>query len=150
MTLKTRQLTTYKAKDFSPTFSPDGSLIAFVCGEIDDSGENLEIYLMDKDGQNRRRITNRPGTDRYVSWSPDGKYLIYTCSHPATTGERLMIMDLEKIKSSKVDFDRTPLEEEVDAYIKCSGVFCLLPEQLVRKTYPDSYFGTERFPDWKY
>ena len=150
-TKELKQLTTYKAKDFSPVYSPNGELIAFVCGEVTSNGEeNLEIYLMDKDGNNRRKITRNLGTDRYVGWSPDGKFLIYTSSNPKSTAERLMVMDIEAMKSSKIDFDRTPLEDEIDVEPKCVGLFCLLPESIIRKTYPDTYFGTERYPDWEF
>jgi hypothetical protein len=61
-----------------------------------------------------------------------------------------MIMDIEKMKISKLDFDRSPLEQEIDAKPQCVGLFCLLPEGIIRKTYPDTYFGTERYPDWKF
>jgi len=146
-----KQLTTYKAKDFSPAFSPDGSLIAFVCGEITSGGEeNLEIYLMDKNGQNRRRITRNLGTDRYVVWSPDGRCLIYTSSRPTTTAERLNIIDIEKMKASEIDFDREPLDVEIDSTPRGVLLFSLLPENMLRKFYPVSYFGTERYPDWKF
>ena len=145
-----KQLTSYKARDFSPAFSPDGSLIAFVCGEVNATGEeDLDIYLMDNNGQNRRRVTGNLGTDRYVAWSADGNFLIYTSSRPDSTAERLMIMDIGKMKLSKVDFDRHLLNVEIDAAPKGVGVFRLLPEQVLKKIYPDTYFGTERCPDWK-
>ena len=34
---------------------------------------NLEIYVMDGDGRNQRRLTVNPSVDRYPTWSPDGK-----------------------------------------------------------------------------
>ncbi|MFH1413796.1 MAG: DPP IV N-terminal domain-containing protein [Candidatus Omnitrophota bacterium] len=146
-----KQLTTYKERDFSPAYSPDGSSIAFVCGRITGMGdENLEIYLMDQDGKNKRRITKNLGTDRYVSWSPDGKFLIYTSSKPHSVAERLMVFDVESIKLSKIDFDRGSLEKEINAETRCTGLFCLLPESIIKKTYPENYFGTERYPDWKF
>jgi len=146
-----KQLTTYKYKDASPTYSPDGSLIAFVCGEVDAAGnENLEIYLMDKNGQNRRRITRNLGTDRYVAWSPDGKFLVYTSSHPKSVAERLMVVDIERMRTSKIDFDREPLDTEIDSVPQGVFLFSLLPKNILRKFYPQSYFGTERYPDWKF
>ena len=145
-----RQLTTYNARDFSPAYSPDGGLIAFVCGEATLIGdENLDIYLLDKDGENRRRITRTPGVERFVGWSGDGKYLIYTSSKANSNAERLMVLDIGKMKAGRLEFDRKPLEQEIDAEIKCAGLFCLLPESIIRKTYPETYFGTERYPDWK-
>lgn len=146
-----KQLTTYKAKDFSPAYSPDGSLIAFVCGEIAPGGEeDLDIYLMDKNGQNRRAVTLNVGTDRYVAWSPDGKFLIYTSSRSKSTAERLMVMDVEKMRSSRIDFDRQPLEDEIGAEPESAGIFSFLPKSITRMFYPDQYFGTERYPDWKF
>jgi TolB protein len=150
-TKETKQLTTYENKDFSPAYSPDGSLIAFVCQEVPAIGEeNLEIYLMDKEGINRRRITHNSGTDRYVSWSPNGESLIYTSSKARTTAERLKILDVTDLKSSNIDYDRTPLENEIDATTIGFGIFSIFPAAIVKKFYDEAYFGTERFPDWKY
>lgn len=58
-----------------------------------------------------------------------------------------MIVDIEKMKTSRIDFDRTPLEFEIGAEPKCIGLFHLLPQSIIRMTYSDTYFGTERYPD---
>jgi len=42
-------------------------------------------------------------------------------------------MDIEKMKASRIDFDRTPLEAEIDTKPECVGIFCLLPESIIRK-----------------
>lgn len=144
------QLTNYIARDYSPVFSPDGSLIAFVCGLYDPRGrENLEVYLMDKDGGNRRRISYNRGVDRYLCWSPDGAYLMYTSSRFNSILERLMVFDVGRLKQQSVNFDREPLDKEFED-TRCTGLFCLLPKSIVVKIYPETYFGTERYPDWKY
>ncbi|MBM3248125.1 MAG: hypothetical protein FJZ10_01725 [Candidatus Omnitrophica bacterium] len=151
VTKELKQLTTYKEKDYFPIYSPDGSQIAFVCGETSLSGgENLEIYLMDKDGQNRRRITRNSGADRYVAWSPDGKLLIYASSRPGALDEKLMVMDLTQIRESKINFDRSPLEKEIDVEVVGFGLLKVLPKSFLRNAYPSHYFGTERYPDWKF
>jgi TolB protein len=145
-----KQLTTYQFKDSSPTYSPDNSLIAFVCGENQGAGdENLEIYLMDQEGQNRKRMTRNAGIDRYVAWSPDGKFLIYTSSRPGSMEERLMVVDIETLKKKRLNFERESLDAEIDSEPKGIGLFAFLPENLRRKLYPQSYFGTERYPDWQ-
>ena len=39
---------------------------------------NAEIYVMDADGKNQRRLTNHPAADFHPSWSPDGKKIAFT------------------------------------------------------------------------
>jgi Tol biopolymer transport system component/DNA-binding winged helix-turn-helix (wHTH) protein len=53
--------------------SPDGRHIVFVST----ADGNPEIYLMDADGSNQRRITRNAAQDLYPNWSPDGKRLIF-------------------------------------------------------------------------
>jgi TolB protein len=38
---------------------------------------NWDIYLMDADGSNVRRLTNDAAHDRYPAWSPDGKQIAF-------------------------------------------------------------------------
>ena len=45
---------------------------------VSDRDGNYEIYVMDTDGGNLRRLTNHPDIDSLPSWSPDGKRIIFT------------------------------------------------------------------------
>ena len=60
--------------DYYPALSPDGERIAFT--KIAKDGD-AEIYMMDVDGSNIRRLTNDKATDEYPAWSPDGEWLAF-------------------------------------------------------------------------
>ena len=60
----------------SPTWSPDGAQIAFR-SDIRHEG-NWDIYLIDIDGQNLKRLTTNRGDDHYPDWSPDGSEIAFS------------------------------------------------------------------------
>jgi Tol biopolymer transport system component len=72
------RLTDNDVADFDPTWSPDGTKIAFA-SERDGSwpGDNSEIYVMNADGSGLTRLTNNDGFDASPSWSPDGKKIAF-------------------------------------------------------------------------
>ncbi len=56
-----------------PNWSPDGRRIVFVS----DRDGNHEIYVMNADGSNQRRLTDHPADDIRPRWSPDGKFILF-------------------------------------------------------------------------
>ena len=61
---------------FDPSWSPDGTKIAFSSDIDGQSGYN--IYVMDIDGSNITRLTtNNDAYDQYPSWSPDGTKIAF-------------------------------------------------------------------------
>ena len=67
------RLTNDPASDASPVWSPDGRHIAFASKR----DGNVEIYVMDSDGNNPRRLTNDPASDASPVWSPDGRHIAF-------------------------------------------------------------------------
>ncbi len=59
--------------EMRPAWSPDGTTIAFVTDNRHIPVGNSEIYLVDADGRNGRRLTTFVGHDDWPSWSPDGQ-----------------------------------------------------------------------------
>src|SRR5262249_30813434 len=69
-----RKYLTQSAINKWPAYSPDGKQIAF--GSSRDG--NFEIYTMNADGTNARRLTHSHGLDMRPCWSPDGSCIAFT------------------------------------------------------------------------
>lgn len=71
-----KRLTDTQGYDAEGSYSPDGKQIVF-CSDRSGSG-NLELYIMDADGKNVRKLTNAPGCyNGGPFFSPDGKRVIF-------------------------------------------------------------------------
>ncbi len=72
--------TLYQVQNVSdPQISPDGERIAFVVTSynLEEGSRNSEVYLVDKTGNNLRRMTKNPANDVHPRWSPDGRHLLF-------------------------------------------------------------------------
>lgn len=67
------RLTSQSAFDDYPTWSPDGSSIAFASQR----DGNMEIYVMNSDGSDQTRITSDISKDEVPSWPPDGNKIAF-------------------------------------------------------------------------
>ena len=54
-------------------YSPDGDRIAYVSTR----DNNAEIYVMNADGSDPRRLTDTPASEAAPAWTPDGKRIVY-------------------------------------------------------------------------
>jgi TolB protein len=69
-------ITTAPGAERGPSWSPDGSRIAYY--GADDEQANYDIFVINADGTDPRNLTNSPTVDdRYPSWSPDGDQIVF-------------------------------------------------------------------------
>jgi Tol biopolymer transport system component len=74
-TLSTQHLTQDAGMNMNPSWSPDGEKIAFASNR----DGNWELYVMDSDGSNERRLTDNELEDglKGLTWSPDGERIAF-------------------------------------------------------------------------
>jgi len=84
-----RQLLTTGTNNAHPTWSPDSKRIAF---QSNREG-NSEIYVIDVDGTNLKRLTNNDVDDEYPTWSPDGNFIAFQSKREGRWGIYVMRAD---------------------------------------------------------
>jgi len=109
------RLTRNDGADVTATWSPDGSLVAFASNR--DTGPpynpyNLDIYVMNADGSNVRRIVDDPEYDVGPQWSPDGRKILFVSGRTGNfdvfemnadgTGQRNLTADYDKADGSPI------------------------------------------------
>ena len=67
-------LTTARARDTGPRWSPDGRRIAFVS----DRGGTKQVWVIPADGGEARLLTAGSHAPADLAWSPDGKWIAFT------------------------------------------------------------------------
>jgi Tol biopolymer transport system component len=66
--------TSLSTGNIDPVWSPDGTQIAFIATQLDGPSE---VYIMNADGTNVRRLTDSPIRKTHPVWSPDGTQIAY-------------------------------------------------------------------------
>ena len=84
--------------DMWPAWSPDGRRIVFTSTRDGDP----EVYVMNADGSEPRRLTTTPGRDAHPSWSPDGRTIAF--QSPRLDGHtRLFLMNAGRKSAARAD-----------------------------------------------
>jgi TolB protein len=69
-----------------PSWSPGGDKIVFASLVFDGSGNGYDIWIMDRDGTNRLKLTNNKAFDSLPDWGSNGPLHSNGCTNPTITG----------------------------------------------------------------
>ena len=70
-------LASLPGKEIVPTFSPDGSQVAFAWNEGTDAGHQFDLYVKSLGSERLLRLTHHPSRWISPAWSPDGSAIAF-------------------------------------------------------------------------
>ena len=82
------RVTNDEGEDQLPTFSPDGTRLAFQRSY----GDNFDITTIGVDGTGEKRLTKSGSGDYGPAWSPDGRYIAFQSGRGGST--RIFVLDV--------------------------------------------------------
>jgi TolB protein len=153
-----------------PAWSPDGSRIAFMAQGPDASGSNPDynVWVMDADGSDPRRLTTTRGSDGWPAWSPDGSQIVYSSTRDdcslsdaadcRTTGDigpwqDAWIMsadgsDQRRLTAEFAQFFAWAPDGRAILVAGASSMFVIRPDGTGMATVPVEGVSHPLFPDW--
>jgi dipeptidyl aminopeptidase/acylaminoacyl peptidase len=105
------QMTDASERSVWPRWSPDAKQLAFLRDRGGD--ERFDIWLVDRDGEHERNLTNEPGVmHRDIAWSPDGTKIAYTANVGGKTFAIHVIDVATGAKRAVTDSSRTDFQPQ--------------------------------------
>ncbi len=79
------QLTTGPGRHVDPVWSPDGSMIMYGVGD----DETRDLFVMNADGSDPRRLTNDDAANYHARWFPDSSGIIFDSNRDHDPADRI-------------------------------------------------------------
>lgn len=131
-------VTDHPASDTHPTWSPDGSRIAFVSNRDYVNADTLrfrkDLYVINVDGSGLKRLTNSGNTD-IPSWQPKGHFIAYAWQHEDSD---IFLYDLNSESTRKL----TDLKYVGRPMWSEDGLHLLIPGTTNNDTFVFQYMDT--------
>ena len=79
-----------------PSPSPDGTQFVFAVSQIDPLGRNQnDLYVVNRNGLNMRRLTSAPGIEYEPAWSPDGKQILFSATDSSLEDHAIWVVNVD-------------------------------------------------------
>lgn len=93
-------------------WSPDGAQLAFVA----DCDNNCDLYVVNVDGGNLRRLTRNGTFDMLPAWSPDGSRLVFMSNRDGYFDLYLIALDCDENQRGGCPAQRLTSDRRFDGY----------------------------------
>jgi Tol biopolymer transport system component len=101
-----RRLTFDPGFDDSPAISPDGQRVAFLTARHDPQPRfpdlKYEIYVVDINGENLRRLTNTEAAETHPAWSPDSKKISFDADYDGDGYKEIYTINMDGSELQRV------------------------------------------------
>ncbi|HKP16461.1 MAG TPA: LpqB family beta-propeller domain-containing protein [Gemmatimonadaceae bacterium] len=79
-----------------PSPSPDGTQFVFAVSQIDQLGRNQnDLYVVNRNGLNMRRLTSDPGLEYEPAWSPDGRQILFSAADSTLEDHAIWVVNVD-------------------------------------------------------
>lgn len=106
----------------SPAWSPDGKKIAYSFSDDVKKGMgNDEIYVIDSDGKNPKRLTENNFADSMPIWSPDGKKIIFISMRDRVKEGVADVYIMDSDGKNQMNISNNPAKDLAPRWVKADG-----------------------------
>jgi dipeptidyl aminopeptidase/acylaminoacyl peptidase len=110
------RLTSSKANERAPRWSPDGRYLGFL-SERDDAREVEQLWLLNRIGGEADRITDLPGGVSDYAWAPDGKRLALIVNDPDPDSAATSEDSTHQVTPKPIVITRYQFKEDETGYL---------------------------------
>ena len=88
-----------------PLWSPDGTKIAYI-GYLSDRFDGCDLWIMNSDGADKRKLSSKAEFNTWPSWSPDGTKIVYTSvSENQLESAKIWVIDVDGANNAQLASD---------------------------------------------